>query len=192
MHQSDKACFPPERVDAEYSAEERRILVEVAHKSIEARFRGQSVAPIAPNAHLAEARGAFTTLHLRERLRGCIGYVAPVLPLIKTVADTAAAAAFEDPRFDPVDEYEVPGLKVEISVLTIPKPLSADEVVVGRHGLIVSQNGRRGLLLPQVPLEYGWDRETFLTQTCIKAGLPLDAWRQGARIEGFTAEVFGE
>jgi AmmeMemoRadiSam system protein A len=115
-----------------------------------------------------------------------------MLPLVETIAETAAAAAFEDPRFDPVSEEEAPHLNIEISVLTVPKAISPDEVVVGRDGLIVGQHGRRGLLLPQVPLQYGWDRETFLAQTCVKAGLPPEAWRHGATIEGFTAEVFGE
>jgi AmmeMemoRadiSam system protein A len=115
-----------------------------------------------------------------------------MMPLVQTVAETAAAAAFEDPRFAPVTDEEAPELKVEISILTVPRPISPEEVVVGKHGLIIGQHGRRGLLLPQVPLEHGWDRETFLSQTCIKAGLSPEAWREGATIEGFTAEVFGE
>jgi AmmeMemoRadiSam system protein A len=192
MRQKEKACFPPESGAAEYSAEERRVLLDVAHRSIEARLRGERVQPVAPSQHLAESRGAFTTLHLHGRLRGCIGYVAPILPLISTVAETAAAAAFEDPRFDEVTEQEAPDLKIEISVLTVPKPIDPEDVIVGRHGLIVTQHSRRGLLLPQVPLEYGWDRETFLSQTCMKAGLPPDAWRHGAKLEAFTAEVFSE
>lgn len=192
MAQSDQACFPAKGEAGEYSAEERRLLLDLAHRSIEAQLRGERVQAVAPNEHLAEKRGAFTTLHLGGRLRGCIGYVAPMLPLVETVVETAAAAAFEDPRFDPVDETEAPHLSIEISVLTVPKAISPDEVVVGRHGLIIGQYGRRGLLLPQVPLEYGWDRETFLAQTCVKAGLPPDAWRQGATVEAFTAEVFGE
>jgi AmmeMemoRadiSam system protein A len=192
MAQSEQACFPPESGAGEYSAEERRMLLDVAHRSIETTLRGNVVQPIAPNEHLAEARGAFTTLHLNGRLRGCIGYVLPMFPLVKTVAETAAAAAFEDPRFDPVSEEEAPQLKIEISVLTVPKPIQPEDIVVGRHGLIVGQHGRRGLLLPQVPAEYSWDRETFLSQTCVKAGLRPDAWRHGAIVEAFTAEVFGE
>jgi AmmeMemoRadiSam system protein A len=192
MPQSDQACFPLQGEAGEYSAEERRLLLDLAHRSIEAQLRGERVRPVPPNEHLAEKRGAFTTLHLGGRLRGCIGYVAPMLPLVETIAETAAAAAFEDPRFDPVSEEEAPHLNIEISVLTVPKAISPDEVVVGRDGLIVGQHGRRGLLLPQVPLQYGWDRETFLAQTCVKAGLPPEAWRHGATIEGFTAEVFGE
>jgi AmmeMemoRadiSam system protein A len=192
MAQTEKACIPPESGPGEYSPEERRLLLDLAHRSIQAALRGERVEPTAPTPHLAEPRGAFTTLHLQRRLRGCIGYVAPLLPLVNTVAETAAAAAFEDPRFDPVRSEEAPDLKIEISVLTVPKAIAASQVEVGRHGLIIAQHGRRGLLLPQVPLEYGWDRETFLAQTCIKAGLPADAWQHGAALEAFTAEVFGE
>jgi AmmeMemoRadiSam system protein A len=192
MAQSEQACFPPESGAGEYSAEERRMLLDLAHRSIEAKLRGEAVQAIAPNEHLAEARGAFTTLHLHGKLRGCIGYVLPMLPLMSTVVETAAAAAFDDPRFNPVTPDEAPDLKIEISVLTVPKPIEPQDVEIGRHGLIVSQHGRRGLLLPQVPLEWGWDRDTFLVQTCIKAGLPADAWHHGAKLEAFSAEVFGE
>ena len=113
-------------------------------------------------------------------------------PLYQTVLETAAAAATEDPRFNPVNEAEAGELQIEISVLSPMFPINAEEVVVGKHGLLISQYGRRGLLLPQVATEWMLDRETFLGQTCAKAGLPLDAWKQGAKIEGFTAEVFGE
>jgi AmmeMemoRadiSam system protein A len=112
--------------------------------------------------------------------------------LYKTVADTARAAAFDDPRFDAVTPEEAPELKVEISVLSPLQPLGPDDVIVGKHGLLVTQGNRRGLLLPQVAVEWDWDRETFLSQTCLKAGLSADAWLQGAELQGFTAEVFGE
>jgi AmmeMemoRadiSam system protein A len=113
-------------------------------------------------------------------------------PLWRTVAETAVAAAFYDTRFYPVTVDEVPKLQVEISVLTPAKPISPEEVEIGRHGLIVSHKGQRGLLLPQVPIEHGWNREVYLEQTCMKAGLPMDAWQNGARLEAFTAEVFSE
>ena len=112
--------------------------------------------------------------------------------LTKTVIETARAAAFEDTRFWPVPREELPGLQVSLSILTKPKPTSPEQVEVGRHGLIVSMAGRRGLLLPQVPVEHNWDRIAFLEQTCRKAGLRVDAWQKGASIEAFTAEVFGE
>ena len=177
---------------AEYSPEERRILLRLAHAAIEAALEDRSLDLNPPNEHLAENRGAFTTLHLRNKLRGCIGYVFPAQSLYRTVADTARSAAFDDPRFNPVTPDEAPELKVEISVLSPLRPISPEEVVIGKHGLVVTYGGRRGLLLPQVPVEWGWDRTIFIEQTCMKAGLPPDAWLRGAELQGFTAEVFGD
>jgi AmmeMemoRadiSam system protein A len=177
---------------AEYPLEERRILLDLAHRSIESALAKQPIDSAAPSEHLAEPRGAFTTLHLFGELRGCIGYVLPAGSLYQTVAETARAAAYDDPRFAPVTQHEAPHLKIEISVLSVPQPIRREEVEVGKHGLIVNSGARRGLLLPQVPVEWEWDRETFLAQTCIKAGLPPDAWQHGAQLQAFTAEVFGE
>jgi AmmeMemoRadiSam system protein A len=177
---------------AEYSAEERLLLLRAAHDSIEAAFRNCDIPEGAPSAHLAEPRGAFTTLYLQGHLRGCVGYVFPVVPLYRTVIETARAAAFEDTRFYPVTAHEAPELEVHLSVLSLMQPVRAEEVEVGRHGLLISMAGARGLLLPQVAVEQGWDRITFLQQTCGKAGLSPDAWQRGALIEVFTAEVFGD
>jgi AmmeMemoRadiSam system protein A len=110
----------------------------------------------------------------------------------RAVAETARAAAFEDARFPPVTPEEASALKVQLSILSPPHPVSAEAVEVGRHGLLVTMDGHRGLLLPQVAVERGWDRTTFLEQSCRKAGLPLDAWLKGAAIEAFAAEVFGD
>ena len=176
----------------EYSRQERELLLQLAHRSIEAALEGRKLDLTAPTPHLEEMRGAFTTLHLQGRLRGCIGYVVPTHSLYRTVADTAQAAAFDDPRFRPVTVEEAPHLSVEISVLSPPQPIRPEDVVPGVHGLIVSQGGRRGLLLPQVPVEWHWDHDTFLSQTCLKAGLPSDAWLQGIDLQAFTAEVFGD
>jgi AmmeMemoRadiSam system protein A len=177
---------------AEYTQEERELLLQLAHRSIQAVLDCRELDLTSPSAHLAEMRGAFTTLHLEGRLRGCIGYVVPTNSLYQTVADTAQAAAFDDPRFPPVTQDEAPQLKVEISVLSRLHPVRPENVVTGVHGLIVAKGGRRGLLLPQVPVEWHWDRETFLSQTCLKAGLPPDAWMQDIDLQAFTAEVFGE
>jgi AmmeMemoRadiSam system protein A len=176
----------------EYSPSERELLLSLAHRSIEAAVeeRGLELSP--PSDHLAESRGAFTTLHLHGKLRGCIGYVFPTSPLYRTVAETARAAALDDPRFHPVTRHEVMALKVEISVLSPLRPIAPEEIVIGKHGLVVSQGSRRGLLLPQVPVEWNWDAGTFLAQTCLKAGLAPDAWRYGIELQAFTAEVFGE
>jgi AmmeMemoRadiSam system protein A len=178
--------------NAEYSPEERTALLQLAHDAIGARLRGEKLDFTPPNEHLAERRGAFTTLHREGQLRGCIGYVFPVATLYQTVAETAVAAAFEDPRFYPLQASEAPQLKIEISVLSRIQPIEAEAVEVGKHGLVVTYQGRRGLLLPQVPIELGWEREMFLAQTCVKAGVPGDAWKKGAKLEAFTAEVFGE
>ena len=177
---------------AEFTAEERRILLRLAHASIESALESRDVAFDPPSAHLAEPRGAFTTIYLRAELRGCVGYVFPVASLYRTVAETARAAAFEDTRFSPVTREEALRLEVSLSILSSLLPITPAEVEIGKHGLLVSHHGRRGLLLPQVPVEHGWDRVKFLEQTCRKAGLPPDAWQQGAAIEGFTAEVFGD
>jgi uncharacterized protein len=182
------ACADPR----EFSPEERKILLRLAHESIESTFDNREVVLDPPSPHLAEARGAFTTIYLDDKLRGCVGYVFPVASVYRTVADTARAAAFEDTRFNSVTREEAPRLEVSLSVLSLPEPVRAAQVEVGRHGLLISQHGHRGLLLPQVPLEHQWDRVTFLQQTCRKAGLALDAWQRGATIEAFTAEVFGD
>src|SRR5271165_3345050 len=176
----------------EYPVTERRLLLHLAHDSIQSALEDRELDLTPPSPHLAEPRAAFTTLHLGGKLRGCIGYVSPIDSLYKTIADTARAAAFDDPRFEPVTLTETPKLKVEISVLSPLQPIQPDEVVVGRHGLVVTQGNHRGLLLPQVAPEWEWNRETFLAQTCLKAGLPTDAWQHGAQLQGFTAEVFGE
>jgi len=189
---SESTRAPAAAGAVEYSPGERRILLALAHRSIETGLAGLRIDLTPPSEHLAEPRGAFTTLHLFDKLRGCIGYVLPVGSLYQTVAETARAAAFDDPRFPPVIEDETFALKVEISVLSVPVPIRLEEVVIGKHGLIVTAGSRRGLLLPQVPVEWDWDRETFLTQTCLKAGLAPDAWLHGAELQAFTAEVFGE
>ena len=186
-------CPSPEEHDAaEYSPDERRILLRLAHQSIEAALCDLALDLTPPSEHLAEPRGAFTTLHWHERLRGCIGYVFSTDSLYRTVAETAKAAALDDPRFQPVTMPEAEELKVEISVLSPLQPIVPEQVIVGKHGLVVKQDSRRGLLLPQVPVEWGWDRETFLAQTCLKAGIAPDAWAHGAELQAFTAEVFGE
>jgi uncharacterized protein len=179
-------------LQTEYSGDERRLLVELAHEAIISSLEKRDPRPFIASEHLSELRGVFTTLYRERRLRGCVGYPTAFLALYRAVIETAKAAAFEDPRFPPLTLNEARQLRVSLSVLSPLKPLAADEITVGRHGLLISQGGQRGLLLPQVPVEHGWDRVTFLEQTCRKAGLPLDAWRKGAAIESFTAEIFGD
>jgi AmmeMemoRadiSam system protein A len=179
-------------VPAEYTSEERKLLIGAAHQAILYSLEGREISLTMPSQHLSEARGVFTTLYRGGKLRGCVGYPTALLPLYRTVIETARAAAFDDPRFIPVTLSEARELQVSLSVLSPLEPIAAEDVEVGRHGLLISDGPERGLLLPQVPVEQGWDRITFLEQTCRKAGLPLDAWRVGATIEAFTAEVFGD
>ncbi len=143
---------------------------------------------------LMEKRGGFVTLKKNGRLRGCIGYIDAVKPLLDTVGEMACSAAFSDYRFDPVIKEEVDDLVIEISVLSpVRETKDTSEIEVGRHGIIISGGDRRGLLLPQVAAEYGWDRNTFLDQTCVKAGLAPGAWKDaGTTIEIFSAEIFSE
>lgn len=176
----------------EFSDSERAVLLRLAHESILSTLEQRKISLDPPTAHLAEPRGGFATLYLHDQLRGCIGYVLPKTSVYRTIAETAGAAAFEDPRFLPVTLEEARHLKIELSILSRPQPIAAESIEIGRHGLLIGMHGNRGLLLPQVPIEHNWDRETFLQQTCRKAGLPLDAWRNGATIEAFTAEIFGD
>lgn len=173
--------------------EEQDRLLKLARESLEARVHRHR-APAPPAGGLLDShRGAFVTLHRQGELRGCLGRIDVDQPLAETVAHLAAVVSDSDPRFTPVDAKELPAIDVEISVLTPERePASLEEIEVGRHGLIVERGSRRGLLLPQVATEHGWDRETFLSHTCLKAGLPPDAWRHGARVLIFEAQVFGE
>lgn len=140
-----------------------------------------------------EKRGAFVTLTVGGDLRGCIGYPLPVKNLDETIIEMAVAAASQDTRFEPLAADEMKDLKIEISVLGLPEPVGDPaRVEVGRHGIIVSKGFYKGLLLPQVPVEHRWDRETYLSHGCLKAGLPPDEWKKGAKIEVFTAQVFSE
>ena len=144
---------------------------------------------------LRRPSGAFVSLHTLEGdLRGCIGSVHPVAPLCHAVSSSAVHAAFRDPRFHPMTRDELSLVRIEISVMSPVVPVvETEEIEVGTHGLIVRRGDRAGLLLPQVAIEYGWDRETFLEQTCRKAGLPSGSWQDPAcRLERFSAEVFGE
>ncbi len=176
----------------EYSPEERALLLKLAHEAIASALERREISLAPPSPHLAEPRGVFSTLYHRGNLRGCIGQVLPVGQLYRAVAETARGAAFEDPRFPPLTREELPELRLSLSILSPLKPIRPEEVEIGRHGLLVRWGGRRGLLLPQVPVEHKWDRITFMEQTCLKAGLSPHAWKSGAELEAFTAEVFAD
>jgi len=174
-------------------SDEQHALLRHARDAIAARL-GKRPLPAAPvHGALARPCGAFVTLRLDGRLRGCVGFVDPGQPLGQAVGVCAADAATRDPRFPPLPVTALQDVILEISVLS---PLTVIDdpalIEVGRHGLAVGHGARRGLMLPQVPIEWGWDRETFLSQTCAKAGLAPDAWRSGATVYVFEAVVFDE
>ncbi|MGH9373305.1 MAG: AmmeMemoRadiSam system protein A [Vicinamibacterales bacterium] len=172
---------------------QRRTLLDLARASITANVSGQD--PLEPGAlELPDATGVFVTIRRRGALRGCLGTLQNRLGLAREVVRCAVDSAKDDPRFPPVAAGELSELELEISVLGPLEAIEprADTFTLGVHGLVVEAGVRRGLLLPQVAIEWGWTAEQFLRQTCVKAGLPPDAWQNGARIYRFPAEVFGE
>lgn len=178
------------------SETEKLSLLALARRSVESAVRDRKLYETAAtgNKTLDQERGAFVTLRQGDELRGCVGYTSAAAPLYRTVRDTAALAATRDTRFQPVSVKELTQLKYEISVLS---PLlhvrDLREIEVGRHGLLMRNGEHEGLLLPQVPVEQHWDRPTFLEQTCVKAGMPRDCWKDDdTDIFRFTALVFGE
>jgi len=179
-------------VDRTLSDAERVELLSAARAAVIARVTGQFYSP--PPMRASDRRaGAFVTLREGDRLRGCIGHIGDDRLLADVVARCAAAAATEDPRFPPLSLAELDRVTIEISVLRPAEPFTDPaEIVVGRHGVMVDDGLHRGLLLPQVAVEWGWDALTFLSQTCVKAGLAPEAWKAGARLYRFEAEVFGE
>jgi AmmeMemoRadiSam system protein A len=173
---------------------DKDILIATAREAIESLLQRREPRFPCPTPALGAACGAFVTLRAGGRLRGCIGHIMASRPLADTVREMAVSSAFEDPRFPPLREAEWAQIKVEISVLSPFEPVTDVTLIkVGVHGIMIRKGSRSGLLLPQVATEQGWDRETFLTQTCYKAGLSGDAWRSAeARLEIFSAQVFGE
>jgi AmmeMemoRadiSam system protein A len=177
------------------SDDQKDALLRIARESMQAAVaHGRPTHEEPDDPALCEVRGAFVTIKDDAgELRGCIGYPEARYPLHESVARAAVAAATEDWRFSPVRPDELAEMRIEISVLSSVEPVQdLATIEVGRHGLVVEMGSQRGILLPQVPSEYGWDRDEFLSQTCLKAGLGPDAWRRGAKVCAFTAEVFGE
>lgn len=176
------------------TAEQRCRLVALARTSIVAQVTGEPVEAVAVD-DLPDAYGVFVTIKARGDLRGCLGTLDCGSGLGREVMRCAADAASEDPRFPPVEQDELPGLTIEVSVLSPLEPVNPrdrDAIVVGRHGLVIERGSHRGLLLPQVATEWAWTREQFLRHTCLKAGLHPDAWQHDATVYRFDAEVFGE
>jgi hypothetical protein len=175
-------------------AKARTELLGIARRAIEGAVRdGRAPEPKTDSPALQTKQGAFVTITIAGQLRGCIGTFREDQPLYRAVSQMAVAAAQEDPRFPALTAAELPRIHVEISALTPMAPVAdVKDIEVGRHGLYVTKGFNSGVLLPQVATDYGWDRTTFLEQTCRKAGLPKDAWKEGAKILSFEAEVFGE
>jgi AmmeMemoRadiSam system protein A len=178
------------------SAGTRSDLLQLARGTLEAHFRGQPPPRLASDRAetFGETRGLFVTLRKDGALRGCIGTLAPTGDLTRCVSEYALRAAFEDPRFPPLAQDELPGCAIEISVLSAPRSIEGPtDVAIGRDGLILELRGHRGLLLPQVAEEWGFDADRFLAEVSRKAGLAPDAWREpDARVWAFGAEVFSE
>ena len=175
------------------STDDQQRLLRLARQALDARVRKAPSPPVERGGALDWPCGAFVTIHYRGELRGCLGRLGVDAPLADTIAHLAGVVSDSDSRFNPVSARELPEIALEISVLTPEQEVhSIDEIEIGRHGLIIEQGHRRGLLLPQVATEHGWNRETFLDHTCRKASLPPDAWRHGARTLIFEAQVFGE
>ncbi len=187
---------PAKTPPAEFSLsnDEKKELLRLARQSVESYINGGRVPDYkTDNPDFLGEKGAFVTLKKRGELRGCIGFIEPLFPLYEAVIRTAVYAATEDTRFSPVTKDELKDLEYEISVLTPLRKIDNPRTVqVGKHGLVISMGKNRGLLLPQVPVENDWDRETFLNQACVKAGLPPDSWKKGAEIFVFEAIVFHE
>ena len=167
------------------------MLLSLARQAIRCALNHEYPQVVVPSERLGEPRGVFTTLTIDGKLRGCVGQPFAVQPLAEAVASTATSAAFRDPRFLPLSVREFDSIRISLSVLSPIFSIRPDEIEIGRHGLLISLGGH-GLLLPQVPVEMGWDLPTFLEQTCRKCGLASNAWNNGALLEAFTTEVFGE
>jgi len=178
------------------SQEDKQRLLKIARNAVEEKARTGKTPPAPKDfpESLSGNQGAFVTLHKRGRLRGCIGTFTGGGPLAGTVHNMAIAAGWDDPRFPHVTEKELPDLDIEISVLSpLRKIKDIAEIEVGKHGIYLTKDFHRGVLLPQVAVEQGWDRDTFLRHTCIKAGLPPESWKDpDAAIEVFSAQIFGE
>jgi len=181
-------------LNKELEQAQKDLLLKTAREAIELYLlKGKTLELHIEDDLLNEPRGAFVTLKKEGKLRGCIGLPLPAKPLLETIIEMAIAAATKDYRFQSIRLKEFPHTKIEISVLSIPKEINnVSEIKVGTHGLILSRGISKGLLLPQVPLEYDWDLETYLRHASLKAGLAEDAWKKGAKIEVFSAQVFSE
>ncbi len=175
---------------AELSIEEKKELLELARNSIKSKAKREEFAKQTTNPKFLEKRGVFVSLHKKKELRGCIGYIEPVVSLWDAVIQNAQAAAFEDPRFLPVQEEEIDELNIEISILTVPEKIKVDHIRQGIDGVVIKHEGHKGTYLPQV-----WNHfktiEDFLSSLSVKAGLPEDAWKNPkVELYSYQSETF--
>jgi AmmeMemoRadiSam system protein A len=176
-----------------FAPEDQRRLLTIARRALEARVRRERDPALDAGGALDARCGAFVTIHRHHELRGCLGRLDTDWAVSRVVAHLGRAVADSDSRFAPVTPDELVALTIEISALTPEREVrSVADIEIGRHGLIVERGPHRGLLLPQVATEHGWDVEAFLEHTCLKARLPVDAWKDDVRILIFEAEIFGE
>ena len=180
-------------MEEKLTKEERRELLNIARASVYSYLNASGADISSSLDGLQRKGGVFVTIHKHGNLRGCIGIFASDKPLYKTVAEMAAKAAFKDPRFSPLTNDELKEINFEISVLSPLREINdTKKIEIGIHGIYITKGTSSGVLLPQVATEQGWDLETFLSHTCIKAGLPMDEWQRDVKIEIFSAQIFSE
>lgn len=182
-------------MESELNAQEKKVLLTIAREAIVKVVKtGEEYIEPREEKRLNQRNGCFVTIKQQGQLRGCIGNFQSELPLFKEVSKMALASATQDPRFYPLRESDLEDFSLEISVLSpLQKIDDVEEIEVGKHGIYLEKGFHRGVLLPQVASEYGWDRETFLQQTCLKAGLPTNAWQaDDTEVYIFSAQIFGE
>ncbi len=172
-----------------YTPAQRLMILNLANDAVIAAVGKNPLINSGDDPLFDQLSGVFVTLKKNGDLRGCIGYPEAVMPLRDAIIKSARSAALHDPRFPPVTISELSSIKIEVTVLSALFPIDPKDVVIGTHGLVAEMGSHRGLLLPQVPVEWGWGREEFIAHTCNKAGLPMDAWKKGAKLFGFTGEV---
>jgi AmmeMemoRadiSam system protein A len=177
-----------------YSPEQRSTMINLARNAILESIQNQREAAYPREDYLDAPGAAFVTLRIDGELRGCIGSTEARFPLGHTIVQCAINSAFHDPRFPPLTREEFNRIEIELSILSPMREITnMEEIEIGVHGIMITHGMHRGLLLPQVPVEQQWGREQFLKYTCMKAGLPANAWKlPGVKIEIFSAEIFGE
>ncbi len=182
-------------MQSELNSQEKQALLDIARQAIlQGIETGEEYIEPREEKRLNQRNGCFVTIKQNGKLRGCIGNFQSELPLFREVAQMALASSTQDPRFYPMKPSDLDNFSLEISVLSpLQKIEDISEIEVGKHGIYIEKSFHRGVLLPQVAVEHNWDRDTFLQQTCVKAGLPTDAWQaEDAEIYIFSAQIFGE